>query len=228
LPLKTRRGNVAVRNRSLSKVLNDSGFVMETVPSILLVAAAAMGASLAVAQQPIPPPVLKPFADNRDWVLMVSLSYQIGQTSTVIVVPRGFVTDFASIPQAFWSFGLSAHGRYSKAAIVHDYLYWTQGCSREQADNLLMIAMKESRVDTGQRVTIYEGVRLGGGQPWLNNADERHKGLVRVLPEALLDFGPEVLWRDYRTTLAPVVASDSEPAAPPAYCSFGNTTDVPG
>ena len=72
-------------------------------------------------------------------------------------MPKGFVTDFASIPQAFWSFGLSAHGRNSKAAIVHDYLYWTQGCSREQADNLLMIAMKESSVDTGQRIAIYDG-----------------------------------------------------------------------
>jgi hypothetical protein len=208
------------------KVLKDSGFAMKPVASILLAVAAAMGASSAWAPQPIPAPVLKPFADNRDWVLMENLRYQIGQTSTVIVVPRGFVTDFASIPQAFWSFGLSAHGRYSKAAIVHDYLYWTQGCSREQADNLLMIAMKESRVDTGQRVAIYEGVRLGGGQPWLNNADERQKGLVRVLPEASLDFGPEVLWRDYRTTLVPGVATDSE-AVPPAYCVFGNTTDVP-
>jgi hypothetical protein len=226
--MKTCRGNVAIRKRSLSKVLNDSGSAMRTVPSILLAAASVIGASLAVAQQPIPPPVLKPFADNRDWVLMENLRYQIGQTSTVIVVPRGFVTDFASIPQAFWSFGLSAHGRYSRAAIVHDYLYWTQGCTREQADNLLMIAMKESRVDTGQRVTIYEGVRLGGGQPWLNNADERQRGLVRVLPEASLDFGPEVLWRDYRTALAPVVVTDFEAAPPPAYCSFGNTTDVPG
>lgn len=40
-----------------------------------------------------------------------------------------------------------------------------------------MIAMKESRVDAGQRITIYEGVRLGGDQPWLSNADERKKGV---------------------------------------------------
>ncbi len=200
---------------------------MKTVASSLIAIAAAMGASSAAAQQPIPAPVLKPFADNRDWVLMENLRYQIGQTSTVIVVPRGFVTDFASIPQAFWSFGLSAHGRYSKAAIVHDYLYWTQGCSREQADNLLMIAMKESSVDSGQRFAIFEGVRLGGGQPWLNNADERKRGLVRVVPETSLDFGPEVLWHDYRTTLAASVLTELPVAEAPAYCVFGSTTDVP-
>jgi len=201
---------------------------MKARASILITVAAAICASPAAAQQPIPPPVLKPFADNRDWVLMENLIYQIGQTSTVIVVPRGFVTDFASIPQAFWSFGLSAHGRYSKAAIVHDYLYWTQGCSREQADNLLMIAMKESSVDSGQRFAIYEGVRLGGGQPWLNNTEERQRGLSRILPEAALSFGPEVVWRDYRSMLAPSVATESGVQDPPAYCLFGNSTEVPG
>lgn len=203
---------------------------MKAVASVLtaVAVAVAVAAALAMAQQPIPAPVLKPFADNRDWVLMENLRYQIGQTSTVIVVPRGFVTDFASIPQAFWSFGLSAHGLYSKAAIVHDYLYWTQGCSREQADNLLMIAMKESRVDTAQRVAIYEGVRLGGGQPSLNNADEKGRGLVRVVPETFLDFGPEVLWRDYRTVLAPGAVTTSDAAETPAYCLFGNSTDIPG
>jgi hypothetical protein len=201
---------------------------IKTGVSILVAVAAGVRCLPVVAQQPIPAPVLKPFADNRDWVLMENLIYQIGQTSTVIVVPKGFVTDFASIPQAFWSFGLSAHGRYSKAAIVHDYLYWTQGCSREQADNLLMIAMKESSVDTGQRIAIYEGVRLGGGQPWLNNADERQKGMIRIVPEAALGFGPEVVWRDYRSTLPPSVVTEIELVAAPAYCLFGNSTDVPG
>ena len=201
---------------------------MKTGVSNLVAVIAGICCSLAVGQQPIPAPVLKPFADNRDWVLMENLHYQIGQTSTVIVVPRGFVTDFASIPQAFWSFGLSAHGRYSKAAIVHDYLYWTQACSREQADNLLMIAMKESSVDAGQRIAIYEGVRLGGGKPWLNNADERQRGLIRIVPEAALSFGPEVVWRDYRSTLVPSGLTELAAAESPAYCLFGNSTDVPG
>ncbi len=64
-----------------------------------------------------------------------------------------------------------------------------------------MIAMKESSADSGQRIAIYEGVRLGGGQPWLNNTDERQRGLIRIVPETALDFGPEVVWRDYRSTL---------------------------
>ncbi len=69
---------------------------MKTRASMPIAIAAAVVCCLSAAgQQPIPAPVLKPFADNRDWVLMENLRYQIGQTSTVIVVPKGFVTDFA-------------------------------------------------------------------------------------------------------------------------------------
>src|ERR1700728_5433719 len=96
--------------------------------------------------QPIPAPPLKPFADNQDWMLIDDIIYQVGNSSIKIIVPKGFVTDFASIPQALWSFGLSPNGLYSKAAIIHDYLYWTQLCTRLQSDNILMIAMKESQV----------------------------------------------------------------------------------
>ena len=40
------------------------------------------------------------------------------------------MTDYASIPSVLWSFGLSPHGLYSRAAVIHDYLYWTQLCTR--------------------------------------------------------------------------------------------------
>src|SRR5262249_44656751 len=118
-----------------------------------------VSAALIAACQPIPSPPAKPFADNQDWVLIQDLDYHIGESSVTITVPWGFVTDFASIPQPLWSFGLSPNGKYSRAAIAHDWLYWTQLCTRLEADNLLMIAMKESRVPLGTRDLIYSGVR---------------------------------------------------------------------
>jgi hypothetical protein len=180
------------------------------------------------AQQPIPAPLLKPFADNHDWGLFSDLDYRVGDSDVTITVPKGFVTDFASIPQAFWSAGLSPNGKYSKAAIVHDYLYWTQGCTRKQADNILMIAMKESGVDVATRTAIYEGVRLGGDAAWESNASERTKQLPRIVPAADLDFGPMVLWPDYRQVLAQTGVSDPPVASGPAYCAVGDGTDVPG
>ena len=51
-------------------------------------------------------------------------------------VPTGFVTDLASIPRPFWSV-FPKTGRYAYAAIVHDYLYWTQTVSRDEATRYL-------------------------------------------------------------------------------------------
>jgi hypothetical protein len=147
------------------------------------------------AQQPLPPPVLTPFADNQQWMLVKDFIYVMGSTRVAITVPKGFVTDFASIPQAFWTLGFSPNGKYSRAAIVHDFLYWSQGCTRLEADNILLIAMKESAVPPTTRDAIYQGVRLGGGSAWDTNAAARARGLPRVVPKDSMDFGPLDLWR---------------------------------
>lgn len=201
---------------------------MHRATRVLIVAIVCLASPAALPQQPIDPPVLKPFADNRDWVLMKDLDYRIGSSSFVITVPKGFVTDFASIPEVFWSVDLSPNGRYSKGAIFHDYLYWMQGCTREQADNILDIAMKESNVPFVTRSGIYGGVRLGGASAWQKNATERTQGLPRIIPEASLEFGPMVLWLDYRRTLSEAGVHDAPAPANPTYCQAGNTTDVPG
>lgn len=39
-------------------------------------------------------------------------------------VPKGFVTDLASVPSVFWSV-LRPDGEYAYAAILHDYLLGT-------------------------------------------------------------------------------------------------------
>ena len=180
------------------------------------------------AQQPIDAPVLKPFADNQQWLLVEDVRYRIGESSIAITVPAGFVTDFASIPQAFWSWGLSPNGRYSKAAIIHDYLYWTQRCTRAQADNILVIAMKESSVEATTRAAIYDGVRLGGQAAWDRNAVERADGLPRILPRDAFAFGPNVLFEEYRRTLRDGGASEPALSTDARYCAVGDSTDVPG
>ncbi|MCK9363811.1 MAG: DUF1353 domain-containing protein, partial [Syntrophales bacterium] len=102
-----------------------------------------------------PSPGVRADGANKFWITIEDMTYVIGNTNERIVVPKGFVTDFASIPEKLWSWGLSPHGRYSRAAIVHDYLYWSQGCARAQADRLLVIAMKESIVDDFDESVIY-------------------------------------------------------------------------
>jgi uncharacterized protein DUF1353 len=185
-------------------------------------------AHTATAQQIIKPPAVVPFNDNKNWMLAKDLTYVVGETDLKIVVPGGFVTDFASTPKPLWSLSLSPHEKYSKAAIVHDYLYWTHICTREQADNILMIAMKESGVPYVQRETVYAGVREGGASAWNANAVERSKGLPRVIPSQFQEFPGDVSWEEYRAALVKQ-HQVNDPTFPTSesYCALGNATDVP-
>jgi len=113
----------------------------------------------AMAQQPIAPVPMTPFGDGQASVLTGNLQYQVLQTTFVVVVPAGFVTDFASTPRALWSV-IPPTGRYQLAAVVHDFLYWDQGCTREQADAIFRVAMAESNVKPFER-----GSNVASGAP---------------------------------------------------------------
>jgi hypothetical protein len=183
----------------------------------------------AMAQQPIVPVPLTPFGDGQDSVLMADLTYRIGETSHVIVVPAGFVTDFASTPRAFWAV-LPPFGNHQLAAIVHDFLYWDQGCSREQADALLRIAMAESRVDPGKRDVIWQAVRTFGSAAWSNNASAKVAGQPRIIPKDDLKIPALMTWQDYRAQLfAKGVRPQPAPTSPPEYCAAADAVnlDVP-
>ena len=149
----------------------------------------------------VPHPVVRSFADGENWVLMRPLSYDIPAAGQRGIIPQGFVTDFASIPRPLWA-ALPPYARYGPAAVVHDYLYWTQPCTREQADIALREAMRESRVCSVTRESIFRAVRIGGNGPWEANTRERAQGLPRVIPaDRLENIPPDVTWREYRKTL---------------------------
>ena len=82
-------------------------------------------------------PLLQPIG-SRDWVLMAPLVYYT--VDWAIEVPSGFLTDLASIPRVFWPL-VPVNGRHRAAAILHDYLYVTQPCTRAEADALFLEAM---------------------------------------------------------------------------------------
>lgn len=182
------------------------------------------------AGESIPAPVVVPFADGDHWVLYEPLEYRTSRDDVFITVPAGFVTDFASIPRAFWQ-ALPVHGRYGRAAIVHDYLYWTQRCTREQADNIMLAAMVETEVKAATRRTIYRAVRAGGGRAWEGNARDRQAGKPRIIPYELLaaeDFlklvGSET-WEEYQERLLQAGAQEGpgwEEDGDAEYCTVGS------
>lgn len=119
---------------------------------------------------------------QKPFVLTEAFTYRIGgvEENKQVTVPVGFRTDFASIPRPFRNL-FSAVGKYSKAAVVHDFLYnggWVTQIliddvtgdtferhwhpTRKEADDIFLEAMKVLGVGWFTRTSVYLAVRAGG------------------------------------------------------------------
>ena len=155
-------------------------------------------------------PALQPFAGAEDWMVRMPLEYEIGNSGKIISIPKGFVTDFASVPPSLRVF-FPKLGKYLQAAIVHDYLYWNQSCTKVQADNIFYYAMKESDVSIIDKFAFYQAVDKVGKGAWENNKKDKNRGLVKVVPLNELNANPSQTWKDYRKELKKKNISDADP-----------------
>lgn len=94
-------------------------------------------------------------------LLFWKTSLSLQKNGEVITVPKGFTTDAASVPRLFWSF-LPPLGRYTKAAVVHDYLYRTHLKTKEDADKIFLWLMEDLGVEKVRRIAMYYAVKLFG------------------------------------------------------------------
>ena len=101
-------------------------------PIALTCAMTVVGLAHIQAQQPPTPVDFRPVADGKNWIVKEPLTYQVGISNDRVTVPRGFVTDFATIPPILQSL-IQQNGPHLLPAVVHDYLYWKQTCSRDDA-----------------------------------------------------------------------------------------------
>ncbi len=83
-------------------------------------------------------------------------------TGKVIVVPKWYVTDFASVP--WYGQGLvNPQGPTARAAIIHDWLYAIgEPGKRQEADEIFYRAMKKFGVGEVEARIAYNAVRAGG------------------------------------------------------------------
>jgi hypothetical protein len=110
------------------------------------------------------------------WRTFYPFDYHVGSypSKEIIVVPTGFVTDFASIPRILWPV-LSPVGEYGKAALLHDYCCAIQyKKDRKYCDDIFKEAMQVLRVHPLKIFILYWGVRMFGEHSW-NNAKLRGK-----------------------------------------------------
>lgn len=161
------------------------------------------------------------FPDGQAWMLESGMAWGIGFTDAAIFVPQGFVHDRESVPAIVWSL----IGR-TRPAVIHDYLYWAQPCTRLQADNLLMIAMKEAGVPWMTRQLVYRTVRLQGESLWSRNAVSRELGWPRLNPYG---YVPDNLtWSQLQARMFHEGIRDVVYEVPDHFCHFGNSQQVPG
>jgi hypothetical protein len=172
------------------------------------------------AQQPLRPPQVAPFGDSEWWVLTEAIPTRIGRSTEIITVPKGFVTDLASIPRFFWS-AFPKTGPYMSAAILHDYLYWDQRCSRDDADRIFDIEMRSYGVADTSRRLIYSAVSEFGAGAWQANAMAKAGGEIRFLNEPRL---AQFLSQPFDATRSwPVVRAEvARDPAPPAAAADPN------
>ena len=108
--------------------------------------------------------------DGRNVTLtspLVFVSLERGATTTV---PSGFQSDGASTPQAVWDI-VPPFGVYWRGAVLHDWFYRETYLPREFCDGVFLEAMVSLGVSPLERDTIYEAVRLFGGEAFKRDRD---------------------------------------------------------
>jgi Protein of unknown function (DUF1353) len=127
--------------------------------------------------------VLSPLAgDPRSFRVIEPVVFDIMDIE--IVVPKGFVTDLASVPRILWAY-LPPFGNYTAAAIVHDFLYTMQHVhggpiKRSFADRVFLHGMAHLGVRETQRLVMYRAVRAFGWIPWHRHRNRVKPNSVRV------------------------------------------------
>lgn len=95
----------------------------------------------------------------RTWRVERSFTYYIGKddSNDFVIVPKGFETDFASIPRLFWRI-LPPDDVYTQACVLHDFM--CEHDLKSRADKIFYESMGILGVPEWKRSVMFFGVRL--------------------------------------------------------------------
>jgi hypothetical protein len=96
-----------------------------------------------------------------------------------ITVPAGFVTELGSVPKRLHWWGGKTEVSMAPA-IFHDYLYWTQACTRDEADAVLHVAMTTLGAGNAKAAATYKAVSSTGLTAFKSNGERRRNGEART------------------------------------------------
>ena len=172
-------------------------------------------------------PAMEVFAEGQHFRLIRPLVVRFGEGADSLVIPAGFVSDLASIPLVAQSL-ISKLGPHIRPAIVHDYLYWTQSCSRHEADAIFSKLMEDLGTPLLTRWALSFAVANFGKKAWHENAQERTAGLPRIIPPGAREIGPYETWDEYRIYLQSLGEDGFRgPVMTPGFCTCSKNVDKP-
>ena len=118
------------------------------------------------------------FREGRQlFKLLREVHYASDLLRTIVKVPRGYVTDFASVPRLPLTW-LVAGGTGYEAAVVRDWLYTThavdgKAITRAQADDVFKEAIGASQDTNAPAGLMWLAVRAGGRGAWGDDGPEQ-------------------------------------------------------
>ena len=121
--------------------------------------------------------VEKEFGVKDRWKLLNDFCYKSDLLGKIVCVPKGFSTDFASVPRipvAYWLTGNTAH----EAAVIHDFLYKNHAFvnnKKSLADNVFLEAMRviNDPKDDWKRRMMYRSVLWFGWLSWWKGGNSK-------------------------------------------------------
>ena len=132
--------------------------------------------------------------EDADYIVALpyTVSFKLDGKTRSLTVPKGMLTDLASVPSLARSI-IGRVGPHLEAAIVHDFLYiaWQNlndhGARKEDqkfADKLMDVAMEEAKVGRIKRNLIYGALWAAG---WIAYSRKDEPPLFHRLPDDALD-----------------------------------------
>jgi hypothetical protein len=143
--------------------------------------------------------LLDPYDDKGNFVLQEEfwVQWQAYGSTYRIRLPKGLITDIASVPRIVWTIsGILPDGLQRNAAIIHDAGYMWHGSfppgwfqkqvrekwqnvsgiwSKDELDRLFLRIMKACGVNPVKRWLMYKAVAWFGGPAWRRNDPAREK-----------------------------------------------------
>ena len=108
-------------------------------------------------------PLIVEVLTKNKFKIVESFEYHIGKypSDETVIVPIGFVTDFASVPRIFWTL-VSPIDSHAKAAVLHDFLYNIGYKTRKECDEIFYESMKVLGVSKYKALIMFKAVRVFG------------------------------------------------------------------